>query len=405
MSGEDDRKRVDRGEASGAQRVPAHQQICKKPIVSSTRELLAAWFLGAILGLPVCRAHPHPVSKEIWREREWRPLSPGTPDLRGGVLTSTSPGPPAGRGLCTPLGTWRIGKCREGQTQTQTQQHGGPRFSGTHNHLSGQGQMAAHEKPRGPHPARTFPIHPPCPALSPPAQSWGPPKTGGSLPRKVTLAILSPLPRSSETVLRWTSRAMPVWGARTGRAGAAGKGGARRGWAPALPPPLSAPPPPPAPPPSGPQTRHPEPASPPCSGSRASGPASGGPRRQPRVYLGCVRACWAPRLQPGSAGSQSEFIIQQPPAPRGSPAQPPDAFSSPGSRRSGPPLCSAPCSATRGGQGAQAQVPKVWAWGQDTHLPLWGRDRELHHLCAQGAGLSHWCFEVIRAPLPSQGCH
>ena len=36
---------------------------------------------------------------------------------------------------------------------------------------------------------------------------------GASLPRKVTLAIRSPLPRSSETVLRWTSRAMLVRGA------------------------------------------------------------------------------------------------------------------------------------------------------------------------------------------------
>lgn len=31
------------------------------------------------------------------------------------------------------------------------------------------------------------------------------------LPRKVTLAIRSQRPRSSETVLRWTSRAMLVW--------------------------------------------------------------------------------------------------------------------------------------------------------------------------------------------------
>lgn len=71
--------------------------------------------------------------------------------------------------------------------------------------------MATQENPLFPNPARTFPIHPPHPALSPPAQSWGTPKTGASLPRKVTLAIRSPLPRSSETVLRWTSRAMLVW--------------------------------------------------------------------------------------------------------------------------------------------------------------------------------------------------
>lgn len=65
---------------------------------------------------------------------------------------------------------------RESQTQTQAWKHRGPCFSGNHNGQSGQEQIAAHEEPYHLNPPRTFPIHPPCPAFSPSAQSWGPSK-------------------------------------------------------------------------------------------------------------------------------------------------------------------------------------------------------------------------------------
>lgn len=49
----------------------------------------------------------------------------GPPELGEAVFTSTSPGPPAGRELCTLPGTRHVGKHREGRTQTQTGRHGG----------------------------------------------------------------------------------------------------------------------------------------------------------------------------------------------------------------------------------------------------------------------------------------
>ena len=71
---------------------------------------------------------------------------------------------------------------------------------------------------------------------------------GASLPRNVTLAIRSPLPRSSETVLRWTSRAMLVRGARHWQEGAAGEGASSVDGALSTLTPPSSPPPPPLPP-------------------------------------------------------------------------------------------------------------------------------------------------------------
>lgn len=67
------------------------------------------------------------------------------------------------------------------------------------------------------------PRQPPAHTLGPDRGAGVPLRKGLPLPRKVTLAIRSPLLRSSETVLRWTSRAMLVQSAWTLPGRAAGK--------------------------------------------------------------------------------------------------------------------------------------------------------------------------------------
>lgn len=97
------------------------------PITLGPRELLAAWFLPATLGVPGSRPGPYPVLKEInlqEREREEEGVL-GLPELRDVVLTSASPG----RGLCTLPGHWHVGKRKE----TQAWKHREPRFSRNHN--------------------------------------------------------------------------------------------------------------------------------------------------------------------------------------------------------------------------------------------------------------------------------
>lgn len=225
VGGKENRKRPTEGEAGGTHGIPDHRPA------RSQQHPQQAGFPGAVPDLQGCRAHPTlcPSKPTCGREGGEEgaqgdaaavgpsalcPPEPGAGGPRFGL-----PGPPAGRALHTPPRHQPDGKRGERHTCGQGNL-GDPDFFqeiAVASQAEAGGCLAA--------PALQELFQPILVLLaSPSAQTWGPQKTGASLPRKVTLAIRSPLPRSSETVLRWTSRAMLAWEPGHCQAGAAEEG-------------------------------------------------------------------------------------------------------------------------------------------------------------------------------------